>query len=140
MAIILDNYFHFVATFADGSRIYQDSDDRSKIDPSKSQFFDVREYSRLESPLISFVLTDPKQSMIYGVDLRDGHFEVNGLPFFPYRADREILKDFRVIYFRNVRHDKYADTGEVVSYLGYTIGFQAKDRKGRNVQHIMKIG
>lgn len=136
MLIDVPNYYLFAATFEDGTQIIQDESDVSSFDSKRSQFTDVLSKSE-ESKLISFVLFN--NTTTYGVDLLDGHFEVNGIPFFPYRIDREEYKDFQIIYLRNVRHDYIPDTGAAASYLGYTLGFQANTADGSSVQHIMKI-
>lgn len=137
MQLDLSNYYHFIATFEDGHQIFQDESDVSSFDPSRSQFFDVLEYQQT-SPLTSFVLTSEGRPT-FGVDLRDGHFEVNQIPFFPYRVDREQYSNFRVIYYRNVEHRKDVITGTVTSILGYTLGFQALTEDDKSVKHIIKI-
>lgn len=136
MQLETPNYLFFVANFEDGHQIIQDESDVSSFDSSRSQFYDVLEYSKT-SPLISFILGN--QNVAYGVDLRDGHFEVNGVPFYPYRIDREEYTDFQPIYLRNVRHDRNLETGEIITYLGYTVGFQANKTNGESVQHVMKV-
>jgi hypothetical protein len=140
----IPNYYHFVATFEDGTEIIQNEYDKSEIDETKSQFFDVQEKAK-ESPLISIVLLGDRT---LGVDLRDGHFEIDGFVFWQHRVDREDYKDFRPIYLRNVKlhmnitHDP--QTGEILDQvmngyeLGYTLGWQTT-HKGKNIQKIIKI-
>jgi len=140
----IPNYYHFVATFEDGTQIFQNELDVSVSDPTKSQFFDVQEKEK-ESPLISFVLLGEHT---LGVDLRDGHFEIDGFPYWQHRVDREDYKDFRIIYFRNVQiHSNITvdpETGApldepVDGYsLGYTLGWQIT-HNGKNIQKIIKI-
>lgn len=130
------NYYHFVATFEDGTQIFQDETDLSLNVKDKSQFYDVLEKEK-QSPLICFVLIADGRPT-FGVDLRDGHFEVNGVGFFQHRADRETMTDLRIIYFRNVRHDKDQTTGDVITTLGYTLGWQT-NCTGQNIQKIIKI-
>lgn len=130
-----EQYF-FHAVFKDGTSIVQDKTDTSATNPKKSQFFDVL---KKKSPLISFVLLSESQSHSYGVDLRDGHFEVDGVPFFPFRNDTQQLTNFRIIYLRNNTLDFTVDRELLAHRIGYTVGFQAKDKSGKNVKYIMNI-
>ncbi len=124
----IPNQFHFVATFADGSQIFQNEEDRSLTVPEKNCFFDVLERSKTEQP-ISFVITNGEH--VFGVDLRDGHFEVNGVPFFQHRpefADQQYT-DFCLVYFRSPKIEIDARTQEPIrgTVGSYTIGWTAKD-------------
>src|ERR1043165_5206228 len=132
--IAIQNFYLFVASFEDGTQIFQDETDISRINPEKSQFFDVLEKEK-ESKLISFVLLG--QGAPFGVDLRDGHFEVAEVPFFLHRNDRQQLSEFRIIYFRNLKHEINPVSGEMVSFLGYTIGWQTTF-EGKNIQKFIK--
>lgn len=134
-----ENFLLFVATFEDGHQIFQNHEDKSEHAEDKNCFYDVLEYQK-GTRLISFVLRN--QHYTFGVDLNDGHFEVNGVPFFPYRNDREVLHDFRVIYLRNVAVTREVGVdfaGDSSFKVGYTLGWQANDASGKNVQHIMRI-
>jgi|GEM_PF-6432585 len=156
--IDIPNTHFFVAFFEDGTRVEQNADDKSEKHPEKNCFYDVLEHQKV-SRLVSFVLAGPfdrdrlnEQQLVhtYGVDLRDGHFEVDGVPFFPYRVDREKYTDFQLIYLRTLRHDKplrfdeesgeMVSAGETVSYLGYTVGFKARYfNSERTIERIIKI-
>jgi hypothetical protein len=136
----IPNYFHFVATFADGTQIFQNESDVSPTDPQKNCFFDVLERSKTGT-LVSFVITDKKHA--FGVDLRDGHFEVNGVPFFQHRpefADQR-YKDFRLVYFRTPKIEIDANTMEPTrgAVGSYTIGWTASDPSDVEVKKTFTI-
>lgn len=116
------NYLFFVATFADGTQILQNAEDRGSVE-GRNCFYDVLQ-KQLDSPLVCFVLAGEGYPT-FGVDLRDGHFEVNGVPFFQHS---EPLKDFELRYFRNVsQHRTMSRDGATTDSveLGYEIGWQS---------------
>jgi hypothetical protein len=131
---MIPNTFFFVATYADGSQITQNVEDRSAYDVNKNCFFDV--LSREEGP-VSFVITDGTQ--VFGVDLRDGHFEVNGVPFFQHRPEHVPLKDFRLKYCRTPEQTINTMTGETGGRIaGYSLGWEA-EHKGETVERVLSI-
>lgn len=121
----IPNTFHFVATFADGSQIFQNEEDVSPISPGKNCYYDVLDRASVDQ-LVSFVITDGTR--VFGVDLRDGHFEVNGLPFFQHRPDlpAQKYKNFELIYSRTPKHEIDAGTLEPLRSMiaAYTIGWK----------------
>lgn len=125
----------FVATFADGSQIFQTSDDKS-LTGGANCYSDVIAYEK-QSKLISFVIRNEETS--FGVDLQDGHFEANGIPFFMHRYDHheKDLTEFRLIWFRTTSHHQHSD-GSVSFGVSYNIGWQANDSNGKNVQRVLK--
>lgn len=132
----MQNHYLFIATFEDGTQIFQDENDTSSLIPTKSQFYDVMEKSK-DSPLKCMVLVGDGLPT-FGVDLEDGHFEVNGVGFYQHRVDRDELSDFRIIYYRNVRRDLDQSSGHEVVTIGYTLGWQT-EYEGKNIQKIIKI-
>lgn len=69
--------------------------DVSAIDPTRNAFFDV---SQRIDDVVYFGLSG--NGCEYLVDLRDGHFEVNGIPF---RIDGVNVTGLRLVYFRRHR-------------------------------------
>jgi len=137
----IKHVYSFTATYEDGTSVTLDhnldSDDFSKLTTGGSRFTDVLTKEK-ESKLVSFVLHNNEISA--GVDLRDGHFEINGVPFFLHRPDMEVLTDFRIIYFRTVQRTYNQQSGEESgSILGYSIGFQTNNSKGENVQKTILV-
>jgi len=132
----LEHTYKFVATYEDGTVIEMNEDD-SSITGQGSSFTDVLNKEK-ESKLISFVITDGQN--IAGVDLQDGHFELNGIPFFQHRPDLTPYKDFRIIYYRTVRQEVRMTNLEPISgkILFYCIGWQV-DYNGTNVQKFICI-
>lgn len=86
----------FQATYKDGSTYTQNPEDVSVSDPLKSCFFDIK-----QDELRSFFVFNDDHT--YSVNLEDGHFEVDGVPFFMHE-DRS-LTDFRLIFWRQHTHD-----------------------------------
>jgi hypothetical protein len=125
--------YQFTAVYEDNHTIERlDGDEDISVNfPDKSKFTDVLDYEKT-SKLISFVLHNAEHS--FGVDLYDGHFEIDGIPFWQHRPDLTGYKDFRVIYYRTVQR-VMSQTGEQLSgeTLAYTIGWQVT-HKGENVQ------
>lgn len=134
--------YSYTATFEDGTEIFRDMNDpeadkcQTRTDGTGSRFTDVQEKEK-DSKLVSFVVHNDTQS--YGADLRDGHFEVNGIAFFQHRPDRDGYKDFRVVHFRSVQLVLNQVSGEQVSgeVVGYSVGWQTNDTEGNNVQRIL---
>jgi hypothetical protein len=87
--------FLFECCFKDGSYLTQTPDDVSSIDPTRNAFYDVTQ--RIDD-VIYFGLAG--NGCGYLVDLRDGHFEVNGVPF---RIDGVNTTGLKLVYFRRHR-------------------------------------
>ena len=66
----------FECHFNDGTIIQQTEEDVSKIDPNRSSFYDV--IQRKDDVEVFGIFNDQHT---YAVDLRDGHFEIDGAPF-----------------------------------------------------------
>ena len=92
-------------------------------------FFDVR-----QDDVARFTLTGDGHS--YAVDLTDGHFEVDGVPF---KMHEEPLKDFRLIFFRKHTHNFNLEYKELSHDVVYRMGWQTTNEKGENVQRVMEI-
>lgn len=120
----------FVANYTDGSSYFQNDADASVKESERNCFFDV-EHDRLAS----FELCGA-DGRCFGVDLLDGHFEVGGVSF---RMHDEDITDIRLIYFRRVTLQFNIMHEEVGRAVAYRLGWQALDRKGKNVQRIMEI-
>ena len=153
----IPNHMFFVATFADGSQIFQNAQDRSEQYDERNCYFDVRVkatnvadnadfekmYDHVRQPLRCFVLAGKGYYPI-GVDLIDGHFEVNGVPFFQHS---EPYRDFKLLYFRNVAVHRTltvtangpTDEAPRDSYdLGYILGWEV-EHNGEKVQRIIRV-
>jgi hypothetical protein len=84
----------------DGTLIQQTPEDVSTIDPSRSTYYDVMQ--RKADVQIFGIFNDEHT---YVVDLRDGHFEIDGAPFNVLSGDPEFAEDqkFELVYFRRRR-------------------------------------
>lgn len=89
----------FKVLYIDGSHFEQTSDDVSSIDPKRSQFYDVLQSGK---KIRSFGIFGADHALI--VDLRDGHFELDGVSIHP-----EILPPgpapLDLIFFRQHEQD-----------------------------------
>lgn len=130
----------FVAEFANGYRILQNFEDKSSKDPLKSEFYDVLEYEK-KSPLIKFSIGHTKEDKSASVDLIDGHFELNGIPFFLHLNLPSPNPKFRIVYYR-IRTEQLTMTGNdrIPSSLdpSYMLGWQSTI-EGKNYQEVIII-
>lgn len=133
------NYLHFIATFADGTQIFQNAEDKGSVE-GHNCFYDVLQ-KQLDTPLVCFVLAGENYPT-FGVDLKDGHFEVNQVPFFQHS---EPLQDFSLIYYRDVRQHRTfkQKDGQLVEPMdtadvGYTLGWKTTHRD-QEVERYLKI-
>lgn len=133
--------YSFTAVFEDGTVIEHDHNDEngdtSLTVEGGNRFTDVMEKSK-ESDLVSFVIHNDEQSL--GVDLRDGHFELNSIPFWQHRPELTTYKDFRIVYYRTVQRILNQVTTEEIDaqVLGYTVGWQVT-HDGKNVQRFVVV-
>ena len=137
---MIPNPFLFVATFADGSQIFQTDADQSTQDAAKNCFYDVLTRG---GPPVCFVITDGKKT--FGVDLTDGHFEINGTPFFQHRPEHLPLKNFCLKYCRVMDQEQTfsARTGEAIGdptgrVAGYSFGWET-EHNGETIERILSI-
>jgi len=127
----------FEALYNDGTSLRQSQDDVSSVDPTRSAFFDVD-----HSKLLHFRLVRQESPVcFYAVDLRDGWFFVNGLPF---RMHEYPVTNIRLIFFRRHTHNFNANSdgtpGEETDHrVVYRLGWQGNDYEGKNVQHVMEL-
>ena len=123
----------FTAKYADGTSYIQNPEDISTIEPEKrSCFFDVN-----HEQLVVFVLKGDGHE--YLVDLRDGHFEIDGQLV---EKEEKELTNFRLIFFRQHTQSFFVSQIEnkpLSHEIEYHFGWQANDIDGKNYQKIVKI-
>lgn len=139
----------FTAHFADNTAIKQFADDRSTLEPDKrNTYYDVREKEKT-TKLTAFEFKSPEHT--YFVSLIDGHFAIDGVPFFMHeplvkslpegRIQIMHFTDFRLIYFKQHQQDVIVtgnDRKEGEHRVTYHMGWQATV-DGENVQRVMKL-
>jgi len=118
----------FKATCLDDSVYQQNPEDTSVSDPKRSCFFDL-DITKLKN----FSLEGEGHS--YLVDLVDGHFEIDGIPFSFHEYP---LTDIRLVYFRRHTHSFNIKFQEQSHTMCFRFGFQA-DENGKMIQRIMEI-
>lgn len=125
----------FGVRFSDGSEYFQNQEDCSLTEPDKrSCFFDVmKRYDEIE--IFALTEQDGLQNH-YLVDLRDGHFEVNGVPF--WIGDRPEGKP-RLIYHRQHTHQVNAEGQELSHVVTYHMGWQCTDGEGKNHKFVIEL-
>lgn len=128
----------FGAVFEDGSSIGQTADDKSETEPLRSAFYDVLERAK-ETPLELFGLLSGDGHDSWLVNLKDGHFEVGGIPFMMHS---EPVSNFRVVFFRRHFHDinievATGNSREFSHTVEYHLGWQGNDKDGKNIQRTL---
>lgn len=104
----------FKILFDDGTIFEQTPEDVSSVDPKKSAFYDVLQDSRVPQALVLLAVDGTVQA---AVSLQDGHFEVEGVPFFIGDAPGP-GEPLELIYFRrNFREMVMGETVEQVSHV-----------------------
>jgi hypothetical protein len=115
----------FEAHLKDGTVISQTPQDVSLVDPEKSAYYDVMQ--RLSEVEVFGIYND---KATYVVDLRDGHFEINGIPFNTLSKEDSTEDDielgpdqkFELVYFR--RHVHVTMVGaELPVELSHTVDY-----------------
>lgn len=132
----------FEADFANGTTYYQGGDDESLTQPADAEGNIPSAYRDIQDRMdevTRFHLVGPAGR--YTVDLTDGHFEVNGVPFYVERPDVPIT-DIQLQYLRYTNIDSTieatADKAGIFNFKAakevrrahyvsrYVIGFTAK--------------
>ena len=127
----------FTCRLNDGTIIQQTQEDVSQEDTTRSAFFDV--VQRIED-VETFSIKKYDAPHNYMVDLRDGHFEIDGIPFQVSSEELPGEAKFRLIYFH--RHQHRVVQGQVMSGNGasirYHIGWQTTI-DGKNFQSMISV-
>jgi hypothetical protein len=122
----------FTCCLKDGTCIQQTQADVSASDSTRSAFYDVLQ--RIDE-VETFRLTDGSHT--YLVDLRDGHFEVDGVRFNAQSDELPGTAEYRLIYFH--RHCHQVVGGQMQGDLiEYYIGWQATI-DGKNYKQMISV-
>lgn len=126
----------FRVEFQDGTQYQQNQQDVSENNPERSCFFDIKQQESQGNFPVIFELNNGINK--YLVNLRDGHFEVNGVCFDANLDDssEEIKGPYRLIYFR--RHTHSFGQGEANYWFTYNFGWQTT-QNGVNIKRIITI-
>jgi hypothetical protein len=125
----------FEAHFKDGSVIVQDEKDQSIFDPARSAYYDVMVKGK--ENLAFFGLASEDHT--YVVDLNDGHFEVDGLPFTLQPHGQAWLipgGTYDLIFWRDHQHD-YGDTP--AHRIQWRFGWWYTDPSGQKYSQTMAL-
>jgi len=126
-----------VAVYADNVYVQPD-DDRAILHKGTdewwpSAFRDI-DMERLEV----FSLVNQEKEAVATVDLKTGLFTVNDLEFSMHGQD-QMLKDFKLIYFREMRRDNVGGEWQNAQVMKYYFGYEATDQDGKKVKLIMGL-
>lgn len=122
--------YKFIAQYNDDTTFEQNAEDVSSKDPKRSAFYDVD-----QERLTGFALYD--NDHVYAVDLLDGHFEINGIPF---HATTTPVNNRRLIFFRRHQHNFNADMEEQNHTIEYHLGWQGNEvDTNKNIQRTIII-
>lgn len=129
----------FTATYADGRVFVQPADDASQFEPGKrSAFFDALRFA-VSSPMIRFELNGNGHQ--YAVDLRDGHFEIDGVAFLMHDRN-ELPHRLKLIFWREHTHHKTLGGKQFEDPLVYQIGWEGDvalpTKRVEHRKHIMR--
>lgn len=148
----MPNTYLFTAHYDDGEKIEQPFYDRSVQDAEKNSFYDVH-YKPLKpvEEMHAFSLKAREGAIIppdapkeIALSLRTGEFAVDNTAFFLHSELIDgPLHNIRLMYYRNpaptISND-YKGEGKVSGYsLGYVLGFQANNAKGKEVKKFIVI-
>jgi len=126
----------FECHFKDGTFIQQTQEDVSSVDPTKSAFYDVLQ--RIDDVLVFGIVNG---SHVYVVDLRDGHFIIDDVPF-EVNTGKELPTtdcEYRLIYFRRHRHTVTMGYSDVEEHtVDYHLGWQTTI-DGENYQRTISV-
>jgi hypothetical protein len=123
----------FTVEYGDGTRFDQTPEDVSTQDPHRSAFYDVRQDAVQRFSLVG-------NGHTWTVDLTDGHFEIDGLPFVT-EGDQPLPASapLRLIFYRQHRHHFRAGTTQELSHqVTYFLGWQTT-RGGKNYQQVVGL-
>lgn len=119
----------FGCTNEKGKTYLQTPKDVSQKDSSKSAYYDIK-----DEKLETFWIEGDGNKIL--VSLQDGHFEINGAKVFLH--EEEELSEMRLIYYRQNTID-FQGSEPIKHEVTFCIGWQANDKNGKNVKHIIKI-
>jgi len=120
----------FTAEYKDDTRYEQNSGDVSISDSKRSCFFDIK-----QDELKKFSLHG--EGNVFSVDLEDGHFEVNEIPF--YLEEHIEGRKYRIVFWREHTHTLNPVIKEETHKIVYLLGWQTNDENGRNIQRNLRI-
>lgn len=124
----------FGVRYRNQSEFFQSPDDISAQDPARSAFFDVDleevELFQLEG-----------EGHKYLVDLRDGHFEIDGVPIFVGSPDENGLPTTRRLqFFRRHWHSfDVAQRKETTHEIAYFLGWKGRDAAGAEIERMIAV-
>lgn len=113
----------FTVGFADGTTLEQTPEDQSTIDPERrSAWYDVVNRG---TPVHWIVIHDESGNEL-GVDLTDGHFEINGDSFWLEVPDEGSLEP---VFYRQHTHNFNVEGQEEAHLTRYVIGWKQGDKE-----------
>lgn len=128
---------HFEATFKDGTTYVEREDDTSEDTKNKNSFYDV--LKRIKDVKSFSIVGDNT----YSVNLIDGHFEVDGVPFIIHDQFFEVTEgNIELVYWKEMRQEFNQELETIHRYVNrYFIGWKTINNGGKKgIQHTIAIG
>lgn len=134
----------FIAEFNDDTVVEQTQEDicHSRDDGTGSAFTDV---IARENDLTGFMLRSTSNDDYAFVDLVNGSFLINDVPFIAHDQNFDPTKSkLKLVYFREnmveIVQSKDSSRPERHYVNRYFMGWEAKDKNGKNVKAIIAVG
>ena len=117
--------YQFIARLKDGKDFRQDPEDRHPTKPDKSSYTHLMEEAEVHGGIVLFQLIG--KDHIYLVDLRDGHFEIDGIAF-ESQGKNYMLKpnNLELVYYRDITR-KFNHWLETETETRFRFGWKMKD-------------
>lgn len=131
----------FEAEFEDGTIFKQNKKDVSTLDPKRSAFYDLLQDKR---KIVRFTLTEQSGDKQISIDLTDGKFNQENctgadLLFEGDASLPEGISDYRLIFYRQHKHELNPETTEELSHqVRYCLGWQTTFKK-KNYQQVLGV-
>lgn len=129
----------WTAVYDDGSMLEQPADDRSR-EHDESQDWNPSAFRDIDHEhLVAFVLrgVEAEGAPFYTVNLTDGSFTINGVPFILHDQNYIPPRKLDLIYYREVR--KEFKPGEDEPFNEYVNRYFLGWKDGEGVQHVIGV-
>lgn len=130
-------FAHFEADFEDGTTYVQGADDSSIDTEGKNSFYDILQR---EKDVVTFRIVKDDGNTL-SVNLHDGHFEVNGVPFFAHPQFTTVKTPLKLIYFKEMHQNFHQGDNEPfeIKVNRYFIGWEGEGTNGKNVKQTIAV-
>ena len=125
----------FTAQFNDGSIFHQDPEDKHPTKENKSSFTYLLEEAEIHGGIALFKLNNDEVE--YSVDLKDGHFEIDG-KIVKINEVKVEPQNLELVYFRRHTHNFNVYGMEIEHGIKFDFGWKM-NKDGKDYQQIITI-